>query len=243
MRRVCHAGAPTLEGMFGRLDRRVAAAAFGLTVLVFVPILATSEAPVPPLARNDVRAAFSLVALLARGEKVDYRIDSTFTRTRPNGLNLKTTQTEAQWGHVHLLAGGGSIEIDLPTKTYVCQQIDKGESCLTQPEQNQVSTANAMALAIGSGLYDIVPAPPESIAGERATCFDVTRHADAQVVQGLGDETLLCTARDGLVLRARVRSADGVDETRATHVQRKIDLATLQPLLAGFEAPPEQLHR
>jgi hypothetical protein len=186
------------------------------------------------------------VTSLARGSKVDYRIDSTFTRTRPNGLNLSTTQTEARWGRVHLLAGGGSVEIDLPTKTYVCQQVTKGASCLiqpAQPDQSPTATAQAMVLALGLGTYDIVPARGEKIAGEPTQCFVVTRQGDAQAIPGLGDETLLCTARDGLVLRARVRSADGVDDQQATRVQRNIDLATLQPLLAGFEAPPGQLHR
>jgi hypothetical protein len=232
--------------MFGRLDRRVAAAAFGLALLVFVVVLATSSAPEPALARNDERAAYTLVALLARGSKVDYRIDSTFSRTRPKGLNLSTTQTEARYGRVHLLSGGGTLEIDLPDKTYICQQVTKNASCLTQPAQSgqsAIEIAQAMALAIGSSAYDIVPVAGESIAGERTKCFSVTRNADAQVVSGLGDETLLCTARDGLVLRARVRGADGVDDQRATRVQRNVDLATLEPLFAGFEAPPEQLHQ
>jgi hypothetical protein len=239
---------PTLVGMFGRrhrrIDRRVAVAAVGLAVLVFIPILATTSAPEPALASNDVKAAFSLVALLARGQKVNFRIDSTFTRTRPGGLNLTATQTEARWGRVHVLAGGGTLQIDLPDKTYICQQVTKGASCKAEPPPPQSSsTAQAMALALGSGAYDIVPAAGRSIAGEPAKCFDVTRHDNAPVIQGLGDETLLCTARDGLVLLSRVRTAEGVDEQRATRVQRTVDLATLQPLFAGFETPPEQLRR
>jgi hypothetical protein len=232
--------------MFGRLDRRVAAAAFGLAVLVFVAVLATTSAPEPALSRNDTRAAYALVALLARGSKVDYRIDSSFTRSRPRGLNLSTTQTEARWGRVHLLTGGGTLEIDLPDKTYICQQVTKDAGCLTQPaqsDQSAIATAQALAVAIGSGAYDIGRAGGESIAGEPAKCFSVTRNADAQAVPGLGDETLLCTARDGLVLRARVRGPDGVDDQRATRVQRNVDWAALQPLFAGFEAPPEQLHK
>ena len=234
--------------MFGRrhrrIDRRVAVVAFGLAVLVFVPILATTEAPVPALASNDVTSAFELVGLLARGQNVDFLIDSAFTRTRPNGLNLHTTQTEARWGRVHVLAGGGTLEIDLPTKTYQCQQLDKGAACFAQPPQPaDSSTAHALAIAIGSGAYDVVPVAGQTIAGEPTKCFELTRHGDAQVIQGLGDQTLLCTARDGLLLLARVRSADGVDEQRATRVLRKIDLATLQPVFAGFETPPEQLHR
>jgi hypothetical protein len=233
--------------MFGRryrwIDRRVAAAAIGLAVLVFVVVLATTSAPEPELARNDTRAAFELVTLLARGQKLDFLIESSFTRTRSNGLHLTATETEVRWGHSHLLEGGGSLEIDLPTKMYVCEEVGKGSSCLTQPPQGQsTTTAEAMVIALGTRAYDIVPVAGETIAGEPAKCFDVTRNENAQVIQGLGDETLLCTSSDGLVLRARVRSADGVDDQRAVRVQRKVDSATVEPLFAGFEAPPEKVH-
>jgi len=234
--------------MFGRrveprVDRRVACLAVGVVIATFVPLLALTSAPEPPLARTDVQAAFDFVRLLARGEQRDFLIESTFTRRRASGPSLDATQTEMQWGHVHVVAGGDSAEIDLPAKTYVCAAIDTKRSCLSQPPVSSPSVARVMATAIGSGTYDIVRAAGETIAGERAACFHVTLRRGARVVARLGEQTLVCLASDGLVLRTRVRSALGVDEQLATRVQRRVDEATVQALLAGFEAAPEPVHQ
>src|SRR5438270_377089 len=78
MWRVCHAGSPSLEAMFGRrveprVDRRVACLAVGVVVATFAPLLALTHAPEPPLARTDVQPALAVDE--QRATRVQRRVD------------------------------------------------------------------------------------------------------------------------------------------------------------------------
>jgi len=250
MERVCHEkvrSPPTLGGMragLGRVDRRVACAAFCLAVLVLAPAAALSRASEPALARRDPAAALELFQLLRAGEHSNYIVDFTFTRVRSSdGQRLTSSTIGARYGRAVLTRGGGSLTVELPTFVYDCQQVDRRSSCTKRRQAQSISPAEVVGVEILRGAYDAVRIGAARIAGERAQCFRVRARSPRDEVPGLGRETVLCLTADGIPLRTRVSGALSTDEREATRVRRNIDDSALAALLAGFDTAAPKLSR
>jgi hypothetical protein len=239
---------PTLAGVrtgIGRpVDRRVACAAFGLAVLVLASVAGLSGASEPALARRDPAAALELFRLLRAGERSNYIVDFTFTRVRSSdGRHLTSSIIGARYGRALLTRGGGSLTVELPTLVYDCQRVERRSSCTKRPQSASISPSQAVGVEILLGAYDAVRIGDANLAGERARCFRVRAHSPRDEVPGLGRETILCLAADGIPLRTRVVSALSTDEREATRVRRDIDDAALAALLAGFDTAAPKLSR
>ena len=241
-------GPPTLgavrAGIGRRVDRRVASAAFGLVLLVLAPVAALSGASEPVLARRDPAAALELFQLLRTGEHSDYIVDFTFTRVRSSdGQRLTSSTIVARYGRALLTRGGGSLSVELPTLVYDCQQVAGRPSCTKRPQSASISPSQVVGLAIVLGKYDAVRTGDASIAGERARCFRIRARSPRDEVAGLGRETVLCMAGDGIPLRTRVVGTLSTDERDATRVRRTVDDSALRALLVGFDTAAPKLSR
>lgn len=241
-------GPPTLVGVRAgigrRVDRRVACGAFGLAVLVLASVCALSGVSEPVLARRDPAAALELFRLLRAGERANYIVDFTFTRVRPSdGQRLASSTIGARYGRALLTRGGGSLTVELPNLVYDCQQVERRSSCTTRPQSASISPSEAVGAEILVGAYDAVRIGDAELAGERARCFRIRARSPRDEVPGLGRETTLCLAADGIPLRTRVVAALSTDERDATRIRRNIDDAALAALLAGFDTAAPKLSR
>ncbi len=198
----------------------------------------------PVLARRDPAAALELFKLLRAGERSDYIVDFTFTRVRSSdGQRLTSSTTGARYGRALLTRGGGSLTVELPTLVYDCQRVERRSSCTKRPQSGSISPSEAVGVEILLGAYDAVRLGDATLAGERARCFRIRARSPRDEVPGLGRETVLCLAADGVPLRTRVVRALSTDEREATRVRRNIDDAALAALLAGFDTAAPKLSR
>ncbi len=226
------------------MDRRIACAAFGLAVLILAPVAAFSDVSEPLLARRDPEAALELFQLLRAGEHADYIVDFTFTRVRASdGQRLPSSTTEARYGHALLTRGGGTLTVELPTVVYDCQEVDGRSSCAKRPPTESMPPSEAIGLKMALGAYDAVRLADATIAGEVAQCFRVRARSPRDEQLGLGSESILCLAADGVPLRSRVVGPLSTDDRVAVRVRRNIDEAALAPVLAGYDTSALKVSR
>lgn len=208
-----------------------------VAAVVIGALVVTTTAPESLLAQRDPAAARALVVLMARGERVDYVIDYTFTRSRPTDKrSLSYATTEARVGRAQVTRASGGLTVKLPTATYVCESTDVKPTCASQPPDRSLPPSEVLAVAVGIGAYDVVHLADATIAGEPVRCFRVRARSTRHMVPGLGRQSVLCLAKDGVPLRTRVEG-DTTDEYRAERVNRRVDDAVLTQLLAGFDQP------
>jgi hypothetical protein len=231
-------------GIGRRVDRRIATAVFGLAVLALVLVAALSSTSESLLARRDPEAALELFTLLRAGEHTDFRVDYSFTRVRvSDGQRLTSSTTEARFGRALLTRGGDSLTVELPTVVYNCQQVERGSSCGQRPQTASVPASEATGVMIALGKYDAIRVADATIAGEQARCFRVRARTARDEQPGLGRETTLCLAADGVLLRSRVVGAISIDERVAVRVLRNVDDAALASMFAGFDTSAPKLSR
>ncbi len=222
------------------MDRRVAVSGFVVAAsLILVSALASDSAqPVasaPSSAISDMAAAAQLIALMRVGEHSNYIVDYTFTRVRSDGRRLPSPLTEARYGDAQFSRGSGTLTMQLPETLYTCGLVEGAPSCLKKNERASVPLSEVVEAAVAGGAYEVVHVPVAMIVGERAECFVIRARVASNELPGLGRETSLCLAGDGVPLRTRVLSALASDEWEAVGVRHDIDKAALKTVLAGFD--------
>lgn len=221
-----------------RVDRLVAAGAFGAALAGIVPAVALSDAA----ARGavDPQVALALVRALEAGETRDFVIEYAYERTRAGVPGSFTAAVhEARRREAHLTRSGEVLTVDLPGERVTCDRRGEIPTCRAVPARATLPPSHVVAAALASGTYTAMRAGNETIAGERADCYDVVAALDvgagAVAFPGLGVATRLCLASDGLILSFRTERIDATERQSARRVARGADAATLRPLLAGYE--------
>jgi hypothetical protein len=230
------------------VDRRIAGVAFAFTALLFVLVVAPAGSPDPPDPAPlppDLTAARALVAGLAAGERIDALVEYDIARTVPGVAGaLETTVSEARFGDVRATRGPATLLVQSPDGDYNCERVDGEVSCMPTGAAASPPLSDAIAVAVASRGYDVTAAADAEIAGEPARCFTARAGTPADALPDLGNETELCLAADGLVLRAR-RTGDRATEE---HVARRVVRASAGELrrlvlAGGFEAASSLLPR
>jgi hypothetical protein len=205
---------------------------FGTLATALVICVAVSDAPLPKAARRDPVAALHLVQRLRAGEHADQLIQYDFTR----GGAVQSAVTEGHRGRLSLTLAGDTLTLRSSDRVLVCERVSPTAACFRRPVDASLPTSEVIAVAVALGAYDVASGRVVNIAGERADCFDL-RVNKGHALPGLGKQTEVCLAKDGLLLSTDVRTGAGRESRTAQVVQRRITDAELAKLLAGFKAP------
>jgi hypothetical protein len=239
MERVCHASGGAYPGGVragaGRPDRRVAFAAFLIVAATFAVVIARSGESELSATPPDPTAAPQMLDLMRAGEARDSVATYDFIRRARGGTERPSQVREAQVHGTQVSRAGDALDITTATTTYHCQLVDAKPDCAKTNTRASIPASAVFAAAIGTGKYVVRRVPDATIAGEPARCFRTTAIGGHPYLRDLGTETLACFAADGVLLRKQVAQPNPVDDLVATSVQRRVDDATLAPLLAGFE--------
>jgi hypothetical protein len=216
------------------VDRRVASAVFAVAAGIFGALAAIVSPPVVPAARHDPRAAAELVAFMRVGERATYVVRYRYTRERADGARLPATTYEARTPTAFVTRDDTSLHVDGASGAYDCELVDRQPQCYRKPARPELPGSEVVRVAIDAGPYDVLRTAGARIAAERARCYSLrARHVRRQL-PGLGRETRMCFATDGVPLRVRVQRLV-VDTHEAESVTRTADGAALRPVFAGFE--------
>jgi len=238
-------GRPYPDEVLGRtFDRRLAWFAVGLATVIFAVVAARNDATPPEAARNDPAATRQMLKLMRAGERVDSIVDYAFTRTVPGVPGeYRATITEVKWGDARISRASDTLLIDLPGRAYDCERVEDTAECATKPPDTSLPQSQVFALATALGVYNVLPLPSRTIAGQPARCFAVKADEPGRILPGLGHQTDVCLAPDGVVLSTR-RVADNATESRdAQRVLRHVDRNTLSGVFSGFDAAFALLRR
>jgi hypothetical protein len=224
-----------------RIDRTVATLGFLAAAATLIPLAALTDAPAPPLARRDPKAAAALVATLRRGERAHFVVEYAFSRERPDGRILRAPLSEARTSFAHLIRTAVTLVIENARERYECELVTQSPQCQVHPVEDALPTSEVMRIAVAIGAYDVGSLGSTTVAGEPGRCFQM-RHAHGSPLKAFGDRAELCLTDDGIPLRTRV-VGDGEETRVAVRVSRAVDSAALRPLLEGFEKTASALSR
>jgi hypothetical protein len=215
-----------------------------LALFAFLPVAVVSDVSRPPSRVAGADASEQLVALLRAGEHADYVVEYAFTRVRPDDKRrLSWSLTEARYGAALISRGSDALTVQLPKVSYRCQLVERQSSCMKRDEPAPVARSELIGTAVDTGAYHVAPAPAAVLAGERAECFVVGGRVAGNELPGLGRETAICVAADGIPLRSEIASTLSTDTWEARRVQRNIGRTALGPILRGYDAIDRRLPR
>lgn len=207
------------------------------SLVVFVVVIVVSEPPGPE-ARPET--AIELHRLMVAGEARDQIVDYRFTRTLPDGRSTSAQVVTAHFGSAQLTRSGSSLTVALPDRRFLCDTGPDGPACTEEQVANAaLGNADVVLTAVAAGAYDVFPAPPERIVGERTRCFRVVVHVRDQaqrLLNGLGRESTFCLTPDGMLLRAERVMPSGTDSRVATRVVRDPGRDEIRAIAGEYEA-------
>jgi len=218
----------------GAIDRRTAAGAFVVAAVALFATAAVVREPQAPAPPPDARAARELVVLMRTGARRSWLVTYDFTRTLASGHSLHETMREGRTPGLHALLSGSSMTFERGTHQYECNLIGPRSECTQSATGSFLPAWAVLRVAVHVGAYGVSREPPETIAGEPASCFRVAT-TGSRYLPDLGTESEMCLARDGVSLRQRiVRSSGDVDERVARSVRRGSVTGAVRALIRGF---------
>lgn len=218
----------------GAVDRRIAARGFSVAAVALVAAVAFSSAPLPAVRVRDPAAARNLVALMRAGEHGGWIVSYDYTRTLTDGKVLREGISEGRAESLHVLISGASMSIEQGARSYQCANTGARSGCLQSDGGTGLPQSEVMRVVVGTGAYDVVREPDETIAGLRARCFRVraTGHGG---LPDLGVQTDRCLSASGVTLRmVRVRPPGIVEEQVATAVRLHATTHDVDALARSF---------
>jgi len=238
-------GRPYPDEVLGRtFDRRLAWFAVGLTAVIFAVVTARNDAHPPDAALNDPAATRQMLRLMRAGETVNSIVEYAFTRTVPGVPGeYRATITEVQWGDARISRTSDTLLIDLPGRAYDCERVDDTAQCAPKPPDTSLPQSQVFALATALGAYNVLPLPSRTIAGQSAQCYEVKSGEPGRSLPGIGRETDVCLAPDGVVLSTRRVSDTATEAQDAQRVLRQVDRDTVSGVFSGFDGAFALLRR
>jgi hypothetical protein len=183
---------------------------------------------------NDPKAVSALVALLAAGEHTSYVVAYSFTRTRADGATLPSSSFEARTPQLYVTRLGDTLTAVGNGRSFDCDRFSGKANCVERASGTTLPQSEVWKVAIATAPYDVWRIADTTIAGERTRCFALHSHT-GKLLPDVGAAAEICFDDQGVPLRRR-RFGDALDDWEATTVVHRVDVASLHPLLVGFEA-------
>jgi len=217
------------------VDRRRAALFFSLAAIALLVTVAVAAAPLLPRPAPDAGAARELVRLMRGGERESWLVTYTFTRTLADGRALREVMREGRAHDLHVLTAGTSMTIETARGSYDCTLVETRAGCTRSGDGKVLPESEVMRIAVNTGVYEVSRLPSRTIAGEHARCFRVLPTGPG-MLPGIGTETDVCLADNGIALDERVARATGnTDERVATEVARGVSSDRIKALARRFD--------
>jgi hypothetical protein len=185
------------------------------------------------LPRTDTRARDDLLALLSRGGRATWWVDSDFVRT-VGTRTLDDHVTEVNRPPDHLVVGLGGLRGTLDGHALSCTPATGGPLC-SGAAAPAVSGAAAYAALTDptTGSYALRNTGGRLIAGLAARCFRLDWN-ERGTNQPFGTRATACFSSDGVPLALDAERAGASDTTTARTVRRTFTRADLDALLEPY---------
>ncbi|HEY7134928.1 MAG TPA: hypothetical protein VIB48_07670 [Acidimicrobiia bacterium] len=186
--------------------------------------------------RTDARARADLLAVLARGQRTMWWVDSRFVRT-VGTRKLDSAVTEVNRPPDHLVAGLGGVTGTLDGHAISCTPATNGPLCSGASAPASGTPAYAALTDPTTGTYALRDARGRRIAGIVARCFDLD-WLERGDTQPFGNRATACFSPGGIPLALDIERADGSDSTTAQQVRNTVTDADLAALLKPYAGAP-----